>query len=390
MPVQAAPGWRARTRSAVSPVPVPSSRTVCGVEPRRSRPRRRPGAPRSPGSRRPSRRGRRPDPSPSRPCADLSPGYGGSVSRYASVYPLVTARAVARPFTYEIPTRRRRARSSRCASATRGGAASSTDGRRRGARGRRGVARSSASLETLPPALVDLALWLADYYGSTPARALALVAPYKREAARRAALAPRRAGRSPPRRRRRGCPRRRSARSRASRRCSTAAAATSCSAARPAAARRRSTSARARRRSPRAAARSCSCPRSRSRRRRSAASARASATASRCCTPALTEAERRDERERIASGEAPRRRRRALGGVRAGAVARRDLRRRGARLVVQAGVGSALRRAHRRGEARLARGRGGGVRLGDAAAGVVGSARAARARRPHRGAAAAR
>src|SRR5207253_7742622 len=29
----------------------------------------------------------------------------------------------------------------------------------------------------LPPPLVDLALWLADYYGSTPARALALVAP---------------------------------------------------------------------------------------------------------------------------------------------------------------------------------------------------------------------
>jgi primosomal protein N' len=25
------------------------------------------------------------------------------VSRYASVYPLVTARAVARPFTYEVP-----------------------------------------------------------------------------------------------------------------------------------------------------------------------------------------------------------------------------------------------------------------------------------------------
>jgi primosomal protein N' (replication factor Y) (superfamily II helicase) len=32
-------------------------------------------------------------------------------------------------------------------------------------------------LETLPPALVDLALWVADYYGSTPARALALIAP---------------------------------------------------------------------------------------------------------------------------------------------------------------------------------------------------------------------
>ena len=29
----------------------------------------------------------------------------------------------------------------------------------------------------VPPALVDLALWIADYYGSTPARALALVAP---------------------------------------------------------------------------------------------------------------------------------------------------------------------------------------------------------------------
>jgi primosomal protein N' (replication factor Y) len=43
-----------------------------------------------------------------------------------------------------------------------------------------GVAMSAVLrvAETLPPALVDLALWLADYYGSTPARALALVAPY--------------------------------------------------------------------------------------------------------------------------------------------------------------------------------------------------------------------
>jgi primosomal protein N' (replication factor Y) (superfamily II helicase) len=32
-------------------------------------------------------------------------------------------------------------------------------------------------LGAVPPALVDLALWIADYYGSTPARALALVAP---------------------------------------------------------------------------------------------------------------------------------------------------------------------------------------------------------------------
>ena len=36
-------------------------------------------------------------------------------------------------------------------------------------------------LDELPPALVDLALWVADYYGSTPARALALVAPPKRK-----------------------------------------------------------------------------------------------------------------------------------------------------------------------------------------------------------------
>src|SRR5207244_5299042 len=35
--------------------------------------------------------------------------------------------------------------------------------------------------ESLPPALVELALWVADYYGSTPGRALALVAPSKRE-----------------------------------------------------------------------------------------------------------------------------------------------------------------------------------------------------------------
>ena len=51
-------------------------------------------------------------------------------------------------------------------------------------------------LETLPPALVDLALWLADYYGSTPARALALIAPQqpkrrgeRREVAATSALA---------------------------------------------------------------------------------------------------------------------------------------------------------------------------------------------------------
>src|SRR5205823_13344907 len=37
-------------------------------------------------------------------------------------------------------------------------------------------------VEELPPALVELALWVAAYYGSTPGRALALVAPLKRKA----------------------------------------------------------------------------------------------------------------------------------------------------------------------------------------------------------------
>ncbi len=94
----------------------------------------------------------------------------------ASVYPLVSSRAVARPFTYAVP-----------------------DGVEKGAvvaiRFGRGAARgvvvetgveAPAGIETmpiesvlyeLPAALVDLARWVADYYGSTPARALELVAP---------------------------------------------------------------------------------------------------------------------------------------------------------------------------------------------------------------------
>ena len=47
-------------------------------------------------------------------------------------------------------------------------------------------------LYELPPALVDLALWVADYYGSTPARALELVAPKLR--ARRGERRPRAEG----------------------------------------------------------------------------------------------------------------------------------------------------------------------------------------------------
>jgi len=97
------------------------------------------------------------------------------VSRFASVYPLVTARALARPFTYLAD------------GLEKGSVVSVPFGKAR----RRGVVvglEDEAPPEVEPvavervlgsvsPALVDLALWLADYYGSTPARALALVAP---------------------------------------------------------------------------------------------------------------------------------------------------------------------------------------------------------------------
>jgi primosomal protein N' (replication factor Y) (superfamily II helicase) len=95
---------------------------------------------------------------------------------YASVYPLVTARAVAREFTYEvddgvgvgsivrIPFGRARAR---------GIVVERVDEPPSGVEPR----PVEGILGEIPPALVRLALWLADYYGSTPARALALVAP---------------------------------------------------------------------------------------------------------------------------------------------------------------------------------------------------------------------
>src|SRR5581483_9703968 len=94
----------------------------------------------------------------------------------ASVYPLISARALARPFTYEVPP-----------GVGKGAVVSVPFGRS----SRRGVVvglepEAPAGVEPLPvgrvmdelpPALVDLALWVADYYGSTPARALELVAP---------------------------------------------------------------------------------------------------------------------------------------------------------------------------------------------------------------------
>ncbi len=98
---------------------------------------------------------------------------------FATVYPLVSARAVARPFTYEVPD-----------DVGAGTVVSVPFGRSRV----RGVVVSTgeppppgveaapiaAILDEVPPLLVELALWVADYYGSTPARALELVAPRAR------------------------------------------------------------------------------------------------------------------------------------------------------------------------------------------------------------------
>jgi primosomal protein N' (replication factor Y) len=99
------------------------------------------------------------------------------VARYASVYPLVTARAVARPFTYEVPDEVERGAivDVRFGNARRRGIVTEV-----GVPPPDGVVAAPVErvAESLPPALVDLALWLADYYGSTPARALQLVAPY--------------------------------------------------------------------------------------------------------------------------------------------------------------------------------------------------------------------
>jgi primosomal protein N' (replication factor Y) len=94
----------------------------------------------------------------------------------AEVYPLVTARALARPFTYRVPDDVEPG----CVVSLQFG------GRRlRGVVTRVGVdapagievADAGPVVDRVPGALAELALWLADYYGSTPARALALVAP---------------------------------------------------------------------------------------------------------------------------------------------------------------------------------------------------------------------
>jgi len=109
---------------------------------------------------------------------------------YASVFPLVTTRVLAREFTYEVedgvgpgaivsmPLGRGRAR---------GLVVSLEDAAPAGV----DVRPVEAVVGQVPSALVELALWLADYYGSTPGRALALVAPvFRKRQQHRARSAP--------------------------------------------------------------------------------------------------------------------------------------------------------------------------------------------------------
>ena len=95
---------------------------------------------------------------------------------FAEVYPLVTARAVARAFTYEVPEDVRVGAVVRIPfgrSRARGLVTALVDAPPAGVEAR----PVDGVLGEIPATLVELALWLADYYGSTPARALALVAP---------------------------------------------------------------------------------------------------------------------------------------------------------------------------------------------------------------------
>jgi primosomal protein N' (replication factor Y) (superfamily II helicase) len=95
---------------------------------------------------------------------------------YASVYPLVTARAVAREFTYEVPDEVQVGAIVKVPfgrSRARGIVTALVDAPPEGVEAR----PIDGVVGEIPATLVELALWLADYYGSTPARALALVAP---------------------------------------------------------------------------------------------------------------------------------------------------------------------------------------------------------------------
>jgi len=98
---------------------------------------------------------------------------------FAEIYPLVFARALARPFTYEVPegVERGAVVSVRLHGRTVRGVVVATGVTAPPAVE---VAPAGPALDRVPEPLVDLALWLAEYYGTTPGRALALVAPRAR------------------------------------------------------------------------------------------------------------------------------------------------------------------------------------------------------------------
>jgi len=102
------------------------------------------------------------------------------LTRFASVYPLVTARALAREFTYEVPddVRPGAVVEVRFGNAKRRGVVTDVD-----VAPPEGIDTAPVErvVEELPRPLVELALWIAEYYGSTPGRALALVAPVQRK-----------------------------------------------------------------------------------------------------------------------------------------------------------------------------------------------------------------
>jgi primosomal protein N' (replication factor Y) len=100
-------------------------------------------------------------------------------TKFASVYPLVTARAVARPFTYEVPADVARGAVVQIPfgrSHTRGVVVGLDEGPPSGVE----AVPIEKVVDAVPEPLIDLALWIAGYYGSTPARALELVAPRMR------------------------------------------------------------------------------------------------------------------------------------------------------------------------------------------------------------------
>src|SRR5438128_4655424 len=103
------------------------------------------------------------------------------MTRYASVYPLVTARALAREFTYEIGDEVGPGAvvEVRFGNAKRRGVVTKVD-----VAPPKGIetAQIERVVEELPKPLVELALWIAEYYGSTPGRAFTLVAPVQRRA----------------------------------------------------------------------------------------------------------------------------------------------------------------------------------------------------------------